>query len=69
MKQKLNFLIKIHVKSEREKLVVVEDPERSFIPTCCSEKCLSNLFINMSFGKNVIIVLGTCRKKNTVFNV
>lgn len=69
MKQKLNFPSKIHVKSEREELIVAEDPERSLTPTCYRDKCLSNLLINISFGKKFIIFLGTCRKKNTAFNV
>lgn len=69
MKQKLNFPSKIHVKSERDELILVEDPEKCFTPTCYRDKCLSNLLINMSFGENFTIFLGTCRKKNTVFNV
>lgn len=50
-------------------MIVVEDPERFFTLTCYSDQCLSNLLKNMSFGKNLIIFLGTCRKKHTAFNV
>lgn len=63
MKKRLKFQSKIYVKSETDKLIVVGDPERSFMPTCYSGKCLSNLFMNMSFEKNCKIFLGTCRKK------
>lgn len=67
MKQKFNVPSKIHVKSEE--LIIVEAPERFSTPTCYRDKCLSNLLVNMSFGENFIIFLGTCRKKSTAFNV